>query len=108
MDRVAEIYTTSVHHHLKPLYANWEPARPLKLGDYGTLSKGSFNYFGNVADMGVEFEVRRSSDTHRRSFASAGGTTVNLHARESTEYVRAALEIRFSAADAVFFNAANC
>ena len=45
---VAEAYTAAVHYHLNPFYANWEPSRPLEIGDHGTVANGSFQHLGTA------------------------------------------------------------
>ena len=107
MATIQEVYTTTIHKNLKPFFANWEPGRPVELGDYGLIEGYSFTFLGNVKDMNIMFESRVNTRSDRKTFTSDSSTEVNMHAK-SDKYLKATLEINFKSADAVFFNASEC
>ncbi len=107
MNELAHLYTKSTHDHLKPLFANWEPGRPIKMGDYGIMSDYSFCHLGNIADLGITFKVRADHSPDQKSFSSEGSTNIQLNAKGEA-YAKATLEIGFAKKGAVFFNAAEC
>ncbi len=113
MNTIVEIYTEAVHDNLKPLFANWDPAKPIELGDYGYMSRDVFIHIGNIKDLGFNFDVKEDSTPDVKTFASKGSTEVKLYAKGSTTIEgivnpKAKLEINFSSEDSVFFNASRC
>lgn len=113
MATIVEIYTGAVRANLKPLFANWEPGKPVELGDYGLLSGDAFIHIGNIKDLGMTFGVRDDTSTDRKFFSSAGSTEIRLHAKGATSLpglltAKATLEIHFGSKKGVFFNAAEC
>lgn len=112
MSDVAQVYTRSVYENFHPLYANWEPSRPIQLGDYGLLRGRHFVYVGNVHDKAIPFEVRDENRKDHKLFASKGLTEVKFNAKGSDPAtgldIRATLEVKFSSTEAVFLNAAEC
>lgn len=113
MSKIAKIYTKAIRRNMKPLFANWEPGRPLELGDFGIIADNTFVYIGNIKDEGMTFDVRKDETKDRKSFSSEGSTEIQLYAKGSTTVhgavnAKAALEIAFTSEDAVFFNAAEC
>jgi hypothetical protein len=113
MSSIAEIYTETVYDNLKPLYANWEPGRPIELGDFGVMRDRTFIYLGNIRDLGIKISERSDPASDNKFFASEGTTEVKFHAKGSVPVggvvnVKAALEVSFSSKEAVFFNAAGC
>jgi hypothetical protein len=114
-NKIAEIYTTGVYDNLQPLYANWFPDTPVKMGDYGILNDRQFVPIGNIGDaaIGIAFKVRSSTDKSQINFSSSDSTKVTLTAAGSVNAsggvnVKASLEIDFSSEEAVYFNAAEC
>jgi hypothetical protein len=115
MTSIVEIYTGAVRANLKPLFANWEPGKPVELGDYGILSGNTFIHVGNIKDkdLGMRFDVRKDSKSDRKYFSSEGSTEIKLNAKGATNVsgalnAKATLEINFGSKEAVFFNAADC
>lgn len=113
MSSIAEIYTEAVYDNLKPLYGNWEPGRPVKLGDFGLLRGRIFIYLGNIEERGISFQTRTDPAKDQKYFSSAGDTQINFYAKGSVTSSgvvneKARVEIRFSSRKAVFFNAAGC
>ena len=104
MGSIAALYTEAVHANLKPLYANWEPGRPIQLGDYGLVKGRSFVHLGNVRDLDIAFSERSDTKPDWKSFSSKGTTEVTLHAKGQS-YAKAVLEITFGSENGVFFNA---
>ena len=104
---IVDTYTTAVHQNLRPYFANWEPGRPVRLGDYGPVAGYSIQILGNISDRGVGFDRREDSRTDHKVFSSEGKADLRAHARGQSS-ANATLEINFSDADAVFFNAAEC
>lgn len=68
MASIVEIYTGAVRANLKPLFANWEPGKPVELGDYGILSGDAFIHIGNIKDLGMRFGVRDDASMDRKYF----------------------------------------
>lgn len=113
MASIVEIYTGAVRANLKPLFANWEPGKPVELGDYGILSGDAFIHIGNIKDLGMPFSVRDDASTDRKYFSSAGSTEIRLNAKGTANLsgllnAKATLEIHFGSSKGVFFNAAEC
>jgi hypothetical protein len=113
MKAISDLYTSIVHDNLRPLYANWEPGTPIKLGDFGFLDNYRFTQMGNVAAMGIKTTSREDVTTDHKYFASEGSTDIAFHAKGSVAptggtYVNATLEVGFTSREAMFFNAAEC
>lgn len=113
MSTIVEIYTEAVRQNLRPLFANWEPGKPVELGDYGTLVDDFLITVGNIRDLGITFGVSTDTTTDRKSFSSGGFTEIKLTAKgaanvSGTINAKATLEINFGSKEAVFFNAAEC
>jgi hypothetical protein len=115
MSSLADIYTSAVYGNLKPLYGNWFPDTPIKLGDYGTLNNNQFIPLGNIGDpsIGITFKVTSSPSSDQINFSSSGTTKVTLTAAGTANVsggvsVKASLEVDFSSQESVFFNAAGC
>src|SRR5690348_13917152 len=83
MKGMADIYTQTVHRHLKPLFANWEPGADIKLGHYGRLSEYTFEHLGNVTDWGLTFDIESRSTSHHQTFSSDAGVVTSLTGRGS-------------------------
>jgi len=113
MSSIVKIYTDAVYSNLKPLYANWEPGRPVQLGDFGIMSNRTFIYLGNIQDLGIAFSERTDPAKDHKFFASQGTVDVRFFAKGNAPVsgvanLNATLEVDFSSQDAVFFNAADC
>jgi len=113
MSSIVEIYTNAVYDNLNPLYANWEPGRPIQLGDFGVMRSRTFICLGNISDFGMTFSKRTDPATSNKFFASQDTAEVKFHAKGAAPVsgvvnVKATLEVNFSSQDAVFFNAADC
>lgn len=110
---ISQIYTTTVYNNLRPLHANWEPGKPVELGDYGFMQGRTFIREGNIRLLGINFNKITDSTKDRKYFSSAEFTDVKFNAKGSIRangvaYANATLEISFSGKGAVFFNAADC
>lgn len=83
MTSIAKIYTETVYENLKPLHANWEPGRPVQLGDFGVMRDRTFIYLGNIRDQKIEFSARTDPASDHKFFASEGTTDVKFQAKGS-------------------------
>jgi hypothetical protein len=114
MSALASIYADDLHHNFKTLYATWPPNASVRLGDYGVLQGSVFVRLANVADSyNLTFKERRDTKlAGNYDYASADSTDVEFHAGGSVTPggapLKASLDISFSSASAVFFNAASC
>src|SRR5262249_12064403 len=113
MPHIVDIYTESVYENLKPLYANWEPTKPVALGDFGLVKGRAFLTLGNVSSRGIAIDQRSDVRRDQKYFASEGNTEVAFHGKGSVPVsgvinAKATLEVKFSSEKAVFFNAADC
>ena len=111
--KMSQIYADAVYDNLRPLFANWEPMRPVELGDFGLMDSKSFLHLGNISTYNIPFTVRSSPTKDHKSFASRGSVSISTHAKGSFPIngivnAKATLEINFSKDEAVFFNAADC
>lgn len=116
--RISEIYTKSIYDNLKPLYANWDPRKPVQLGDFGVMRDCTFIYLGNISQFSkdfpqLKFTERSSPTTDHKSFSSKGTTEVKFNAKGSVSVggvvnVKPTLEVNFSSEESTFFNAAEC
>jgi hypothetical protein len=57
-------------------YATWNPGVPLKLGDIGTFNDNVFTRLSNLADMGIEFEIRPDETKTSLEHYSEGSVSV--------------------------------
>lgn len=57
-------------------YATWNPGVPLKLGDIGTFNDNVFTRLSNLADRGIEFEVRPDETKTPLEHNSEGSVSV--------------------------------
>jgi hypothetical protein len=110
---ISEIYTDEIRKNLRPLFANWQPDQPVKLGDFGKLQGNIFIRLGSVSQFGITFAERSDSRGTQQFFSSKGTTDVKFNAAGSapaggTVNVKANVEINFSSEESVFFNAADC
>lgn len=113
MASIVDIYAGEVHRNLKPLYANWDPGREVKLGDVGLLKDDVFIYVTSLDNLGVRFNQRSDPASDYKFFISQSGGKMASHAKGSLDangvaYLKAALEVEFSSEKAVMFNAADC
>lgn len=113
MASICETYTKAVWNNMKPLFANWEPGKPVQLGDYGVLSGRTFIHIGNVKDYGINFASREDPELDHKYFSSEGAVDVKILAKGAPNIsgvvnANATIEISFGRKDAVFFNAAEC
>lgn len=113
MNSIVKIYTDAVYENLKPLYANWEPSKPIQLGDFGILNDRTFIFLGNIGDVGLTFTERADTNKDQKFFASQDSVEVKFNAKGSIPLsgvvnAKASLEVNFSNQQAVFFNAADC
>jgi len=116
MKGIVDIYTRSVYENFRPYYANWEPNRPIELGDIGTLDGRNFirldNIRGLFPEMSFATNDSKLSDTHR-AITSKGATEVKFNAKAEVPAAgivspRANVEVTFSGPGAIFFNASGC
>jgi hypothetical protein len=94
------------------------PGAPIELGDYGIMDGNIFIHMGKLKNDFEAFAgdvIQLSTDPTKdlMEFKSESGVDVNFMAKGSvnaagTTLAKAALEIKFSEKDAVFFNAADC
>ncbi len=113
MSSIVQVYTKAVYDNLKPLYANWEPGKPLQLGDFGVMRDYTFVYLGNISQFGIQFASRTNPSVDQKFFASQGSTDVKLKAGVQAPAggaadMRGTITVSFTSQDAVFFNAAGC
>jgi hypothetical protein len=81
MRDVANAYTTVVYENLHPLYANWKPSQPVRLGDYGLLSGRLFVYVGNIRSHGIKFVLLAEMLAARKPKSSRGIPSVSVRGR---------------------------
>lgn len=110
---VGKVYTKEVHTNLAPLYANWDPQKVARLGDFGTMVDDSFNYMANVEKYGLKLGTRPSTGDNHRQFMSQGGGSFEVYAKGQARLsgvvaLSAGVDIQFTKQDAVFFNAGGC
>jgi len=109
---IGEIYTNQVWDNLKPLLANWEPTKPIKLGDFGVLRDRIFIPMGNIKDLNIQFAAEAGIAGDHKFFASSDSTQIKFTAQGAVPIsgitAKASLEVDFSSSDAAFFNAADC
>ncbi len=108
------LYAATVYGQLRPLRGNWEPARPLELGDYGRLDGMLFDKRGNLRDLGFQLpKPEISGGDGYRQFTSSGSIQVDFKARAKVKAADALektfrLEVSFGREQGVFLNAAGC
>ena len=57
--------------------ANWEPNKPLAIGDIGILEKGVFSLRSTLEKEGLPMEVRTRDETGSLKYNSSGAVTIN-------------------------------
>jgi hypothetical protein len=109
MRGISTIYTNTIREHLKPLFANWEPDHPIKLGDFGFLRKNKFIHVGNLGDKGISFaSFYKNSNSHKR-FSSDKKMSISFNGKgKVSATANASLNIKFNSKNSVFFNASGC
>lgn len=113
---IARVYTDAVKKNQKVLFGVWEPGFPVKLGDFGVMTGNIFTQLGNISEIAElkNFTIKyRSDDTKdTKFFTSERGVKYSLNPRASGVVngiqANASIDVSFSAANAVFFNAAEC
>ena len=106
-------YITELHHAFGYLFANWVPQQKIALGDYGRFQKGVFHRDGKLEELGIEVqrgapdEAQALYQYHSKNSNSAQ-LKLGASGRAAAAKAKAALEIKFSDANSVFFNAAGC
>jgi hypothetical protein len=109
MKGISTIYTSAIKKHLAPLFANWEPDQPVKLGDYGLIRARKFIPVGNIADLGIIFETTTERTNSNKSFSSDQKMEIKFNGKgEIAGNAKASLDIKFHTKNAVFFNASGC
>jgi hypothetical protein len=114
MNNVMTIYSDTVYNNLRPLHANWEPAQPIELGDYGLLLGHAFQKLGNVSQRGIKIgEIIKDDVGDQKIFASGTNTNVSFHSAGTAPVgavadAKARVDISFGSEGSVFFNAAEC
>lgn len=113
MSAIVDIYTEAVYDNLNPLYANWEPSQPVKLGDYGLLRDRTFTFLGNVDAYGIKVTPREHQTNDNRQFVSDDEVVVSSTAAGSATVAgkgsaNASLQVTFGNKDTMFFNIAEC
>lgn len=106
-------YCRQIEKHLSGLHANFPPNRPLALGDYGVKRDDVFHRLGSIRQLGVAFQSINGPAETSIQFKSSGSVNVEFVAKGEARpggvpAVRAALDLKFTRADAVFFAAAGC
>jgi hypothetical protein len=95
--KYASVVARELRHH-----AVWEPGEPIRLGDYGTFSRGRFSVHGNIRDdYGIEFDVARSRN-REFAFRSDGVSESRSETKAKQPGAVAELRVGFRNADALY------
>jgi len=106
-------YITELHQAFGYLFANWVPQQKIALGDYGRFQKGVFHRDGRLEDLGIKVqrgtadEARALYQYHSKNSSSAQ-LKLGASGKTAAAKAKAGLEIKFTDANSVFFNAAGC
>lgn len=107
-------YAEALHENFGSYYANFPPNRPVAVGDFGILTDGAFTRVGSLPESFKLTPARTAISAEGASFqfSSKKGVSLALHANAEASAGHpsgtAKASIRFSAANAVFFAAADC
>jgi hypothetical protein len=107
-------YAEVLHENFSSYYANFPPNRPVALGDFGTLADGTFTRVGSLTESFGVTSARTaiSAEGAAFQFSSKKGVILELEANAGASAGqptgKAKASIRFNAANAVFFAAADC
>ena len=106
---LAESYGKEIRKEIKR-YANWEPGRPLELGDFGVLNGPLFERLGNLRDLKVAFDTRADPSGKTVAYSSKNAVQMEAGAGASVNVgpvanAKAALKITFGREHSVVFNA---
>jgi hypothetical protein len=105
---IKNLYTQTVGRKLKGYYANWEPSRPIALGDYGYLEGKHFERIGSLRSLNVAWAESVDPRLSHKKFTSSGSVSAKLTAKGKAATSKARLEVAFGKANAVFVDAAGC
>lgn len=94
---VAEIYINSFKKTSGFYQPTWPPLFPMKVGDYGTFTKGLWDRKGSIAELGLDFDTEmvpmpgkiEHSNGIEYHFDASGGASIECP-------VKAQMSIRFS------------
>ncbi|MEZ4383192.1 MAG: hypothetical protein R3A79_17830 [Nannocystaceae bacterium] len=95
--KYASVVARELRHH-----AVWEPGEPVRLGDYGTFSRGRFSVHGNIRDdFEIAFDVVRSRN-REFAFRSDGVSESRSESKAKQPGAVAELRVGFRSADALY------
>lgn len=57
--------------------ANWEPTKPIRIGDIGKIEKGVFSVYSNLEKQGIPMEVRIAENQGNLEYNSSGGVKIS-------------------------------
>lgn len=111
---LAANYCREVGQQLRYL-ATWLPQTPIAIGDIGELRDGVFEKVGSLRDRGIAFETQRTIAQARIRYVSETGVSMYYKAAGHTPPLGCSLQqneagcvVRFSKANAIFFEATGC
>jgi|RhiMetdeSRZDD1v2_1073273.scaffolds.fasta_scaffold181728_1 hypothetical protein len=119
MTPLSDYLVQDVHRHLKPYYANWPPDRRISIGDFGRLKDDHFAKKSNIRFLGINVEEDNVEDDISDPRSSkyvfrSGNISISEfggHAAGAAQEVlsgKVAIEIKFSEANSILFNAVGC
>lgn len=92
--------------------ATWLPSAPVTLGDVGFLSGGSFQRVTSLANLGIEFAVRKGTTALDLSHSSDQGaslmTSGGAGAEAGPSSAKAKVSVEFTSMGAFVFQAKGC
>lgn len=113
MAQADSIYIKEFGKHFTNHIANYPATRPISLGDFGIMSKGTFTRLGNIErEFNIDFLTLPDNDPTNEQFQSTGSTNVSFFAKGDVKpggipLVKAQVEIEFTSERSFFFSAAE-
>jgi hypothetical protein len=89
-------------------FATWLPNTRVELGDVGVRQGRIFKRLTSLADLGIEFGIRRGKDPTDFTHTSSSGVNLKLGAAADASAAGAQLAVEFDQQGAFVFQAVGC
>lgn len=113
MAQADNIYIKEFGRHFTNHIANYPATRPISLGDFGIMSRGTFTRLGNIErEYSIDFLTLPDNEPTNEQFQSTGSTNITFFAKGDVKpggipLAKAQVEIEFTSEKSFFFSAAE-
>lgn len=112
--KMSSTYTKEIRDHLK-YCATWFPNLEVRLGDVVILADHTYRRVASADEFGIQFLTRKSKGKGLLEHVSTGQVKINFFGSASGPKavaaevdLRAGLEVKFTTANAILFQAGSC